>query len=88
MIKRTISRRRFLAAAAGVIGGGSLSARAVSAAEASMSLGRQPAGLPARQFAWTATLANDSHGNAISPRYDRLLFFDVQHARRDRRPAA
>ena len=43
-------------------------------------LGRQPAGLPARQFAWTATLATDSHGNAISPRYDRLLFFDVLHA--------
>jgi dye decolorizing peroxidase len=79
VIKKTISRRHFLAAAAGVIGGGSLGATAVSAAETSVPLGHQPAGLPTRQFAWTATLANDSHGNAISPRYDRLLFFDVQH---------
>ena len=38
----------------------------------------QPAGLPARQHAWTATLARDSDGNPISPRFDRLLFFDVR----------
>jgi hypothetical protein len=41
-------------------------------------LDAQPAGLPARQHAWTATLARDSFGNSIPPRYDRLLFFDVK----------
>ena len=30
-----------------------------------------------RQHAWTATLARDSDGNPIAPRFDRLLFFDV-----------
>ena len=38
---------------------------------------RQPAGLPARQHAWAATLARDPYGNPIPPRFDRLLFFDV-----------
>jgi dye decolorizing peroxidase len=41
-------------------------------------LGAQPPGLPARQHAWTATLATDPDGNPIPPRYDRLLFFDVR----------
>lgn len=39
--------------------------------------GAQPAGLPARQHAWEATLARDRDGNPIAPRYDRLLFFTV-----------
>ena len=49
---------------------------------------------PARQHAWTATLARDSDGNPIAPRFDRLLFFDVAgdptpaHARRARGGAA
>jgi dye decolorizing peroxidase len=42
-----------------------------------VSLGAQPADLPARQHAWTATLARDADGNPIAPRFDRLLFFDV-----------
>lgn len=42
-----------------------------------VALGSQPAGLPARQHAWTATLARDADGNAVSPRFDRLLFFDL-----------
>ena len=42
-----------------------------------MALGSQPAGLPARQHAWTATLARDAHGNPVAPRFDRLLFFDL-----------
>jgi hypothetical protein len=33
--------------------------------------------LPARQFAWGATLQTDDHGNTIAPRFDRLLLFDV-----------
>jgi hypothetical protein len=41
-------------------------------------LGAQPAGLPGRQHAWDTTLARDSHGNPIPPRYDRLLFFDLE----------
>jgi len=36
-----------------------------------------PAGLPARQHAWTAYLAVDLQGNPIPPQFDRLLFFDV-----------
>jgi hypothetical protein len=40
-------------------------------------LAAQPAGLPARQHAWTAYLAADRQGNPIPPRFDRLLFFDV-----------
>ena len=41
-------------------------------------IGEQPAGLPARQHAWNATLARDVDGNSVAPRYDRLLFFDVR----------
>jgi len=45
-------------------------------------LAAQPAGLPARQHAWTAYLAVDRQGNPIPPRFDRLLFFDVVDAPR------
>jgi hypothetical protein len=40
-------------------------------------LGSQPAGLPARQHAWTAYLTADADGNRVAPRFGRLLFFDV-----------
>ena len=40
-------------------------------------LGPQPARLPVRQHAWEAYLAVDADGNAVAPRFDRLLFFDV-----------
>jgi hypothetical protein len=43
-----------------------------------VTLGEQPAGLPVRQHAWTATLRVDEFGNPIAPRFDRLLFFDVK----------
>lgn len=43
-----------------------------------VALGAQPAGLPERQHAWTATLSTDADGNPIPPRFDRLLFFDVR----------
>ena len=43
-----------------------------------VALGAQPAGLPARQHAWEAVLARDAFGNAVSPKFDRLLLFDVR----------
>jgi hypothetical protein len=47
-------------------------------------VGRQPAGLPARQHAWTATYTVDADGNPVAPTHDRLLFFDVRGAPTDR----
>ena len=73
-----VTRRRFLAATAGLIGGGLVRDGIAHPAEQSpFPLVRQPAGLPSAQHAWTATLATDNHGNPIAPRYDRLLFLDV-----------
>jgi hypothetical protein len=43
-----------------------------------VALGAQPAHLPLRQHAWGDWLHHDSYGNAIAPKYDRLLFFDVR----------
>ena len=81
------TRRRFFLGAATVAAGGAAAGVALDRAETShgsapeipkVALGSQPAGLPARQFAWTATLKTDRDGNPIAPRHDRLLFFDVQ----------
>jgi hypothetical protein len=85
----SLSRRRLLlgagaaagvgaAAGAGVgiraaLGGGQAGAASVP----DVPLGAQPAGLPARQHAWDAYLAADPQGNPVSPKFDRLLFFDV-----------
>jgi dye decolorizing peroxidase len=85
----SLSRRRLLlgaGAAAGVgaaagagagihaaLGGG----QAGPASVPDVPLGAQPAGLPARQHAWDAYLAADPQGNPVSPKFDRLLFFDV-----------
>jgi hypothetical protein len=83
------TRRRFFLGAATVAAGGAAAGVALDRAESShgsapeipkVALGPQPAGLPARQFAWTATLKTDPDGNPIAPRHDRLLFFDVQAA--------
>jgi hypothetical protein len=79
-----LTRRRFLAGAVAAAAAGTevglgfeqaveASARTVRPVE----LGSQPTGLPLRQFAWEATLARDAVGNPVAPRYDRLLFFDV-----------
>jgi hypothetical protein len=87
-----LTRRRFVlgagavaagGAAAGVAGCGASPARKPAAQAATkpvprVALGEQPAGLPARQHAWAATLPLDQFGNAIVPRHDRLLFFDVE----------
>jgi len=71
-----LTRRRFIGAAAGLVAGGSLVKTALAAADG-IHLGQQPAGLPDRQHAWQSTLAADEHGNAIAPKFDRLIFFDV-----------
>jgi len=74
------TRRRFIGAAAGLLaagGAGALLERAAAGDDGGVPLGTQPAGLPPRQHAWETTLATDEHGNAIAPRFDRLIFFDV-----------
>jgi hypothetical protein len=79
-----LTRRRFLLGATAVAAGGTIIGGELDDALARgakpvplVSLGTQPAGLPARQYAWNATLARDSFGNPTAPRFDRLLFFDV-----------
>jgi hypothetical protein len=78
-----LTRRRFLLRAGALAAGGAAVGigleRVLEQAKPVplVPLGTQPAGLPDRQYAWTATLALDSYGNPISPRFDRLLFFDV-----------
>lgn len=71
-----------VAAAAGALPSIDLGDTAQAAARTlpAVALGRQPASLPDRQFAWNATLSRDSYGNAVAPRYDRLVFFDVEGA--------
>jgi hypothetical protein len=82
-----LTRRRLLLGAAGVAAGGAAAGVAIDVATSSgtssvnvprVALRPAAAGLPARQHAWTATEARDSDGNPIAPRFDRLLFFDVQ----------
>ncbi len=80
-----LSRRRFLLGAAAVATGGAAAGVGLDRALTSrgkpipaVALGSQPPELPARQHAWTATLARDSDGNPVSPRFDRLVFFNVE----------
>ncbi len=90
---RVLSRRRFLlggaaVAAAGTVVGVDLESNANRSAPRRqvvdqprlplIEVGAQPAGLPARQHAWNATLTRDENDNPVAPRYDRLLFFDVR----------
>jgi hypothetical protein len=83
--RRGLTRRKLLIGAASVAAGGAAVGVGLEQASGGASepeiprvaLGSQPAGLPARQHAWTATLAVDSDGDSIPPRFDRLLFFDV-----------
>ena len=85
--RRILTRRRFFFGAAAVAAGGAAAGigldRALSAGGSApdiprVPLGVMPAGLPARQHAWGATLAHDADGNPVAPRYDRLLFFDIE----------
>jgi hypothetical protein len=79
-----LTRRGLLASAAGVAVGGAAvgvgleSASGGAPATDPVPFGPQPTGLPARQHAWTATLARDDDGNPVAPRFDRLLFYDLQ----------
>jgi hypothetical protein len=78
-----LTRRRFLlGAGAAAVGGAAVGAgvdRVLKPGKSPppVALGSQPAGLPARQHAWVQTLARDRDGNPVAPRFDRLLFFDV-----------
>ncbi len=78
-----LTRRRFLIGVGGLAASGAAVGVAVdramsgSASPPLVALGLQPTGLPERQHAWGATLALDADGNPIAPRFDRLLFFDV-----------
>ena len=80
----TLTRRRLLLRAATLAAGGAAVGLGLDRALSNpkplplVALGAQPAGLPERQYAWGATLARDPYGNPISPRFDRLLFFDVE----------
>jgi hypothetical protein len=80
----TLTRRRLLLRAGALAAGGTAVAVGLdrvldhSRPVPLVTLGAQPAGLPERQHAWTETLARDSYGNPLAPRYDRLLFFDVK----------
>jgi hypothetical protein len=79
-----LTRRRFLlgataAAAGGAAAGIGLDRALTSNGQSvpSVALGSQPSGVPARQHAWTATFALDADGNPVAPRFNRLLFFEV-----------
>jgi hypothetical protein len=87
MTKRspTLTRRRFFLGATAIAAGGAAVGIGLDRALSGngkpvpvVPLGTQPAGLPERQHAWTATLARDRDGNPIAPRFGRLLFFDVK----------
>jgi hypothetical protein len=83
--EQILTRRRFLAAATAVAVGGIgfaiRTGRASGAPEVPfVPVGAQPVGLPERQHAWASTLALNSLGDPVAPRFDRLLFFDVQGA--------
>lgn len=80
-----LTRRHFLrgagksaAAVTGVVSVPALAGPASAQQGQTPPLGEQPAGLPPRQFAWAATLSRDTYGNTISPKYDRLLLFNVR----------
>src|SRR5579875_594162 len=78
-----LTRRRFLTGAgalavAGVATAVSARRAAAAAAPAPVALGAQPPGLPDRQHAWARWLHRDQFGNALAPRFNRLLFFDVR----------
>jgi dye decolorizing peroxidase len=80
----SVSRRGFLASA-GLAAGAAVAGGVVAGCDDAsttpdlpdVSLPAAVAGLPVRQHAWEATLARDQYGNAMAPKFDRLLFFDV-----------
>jgi hypothetical protein len=78
-----LTRRRFLLGGAAVAVGGTAVGIGLdrvlkpSKRVPLVALGDAPPGLPDRQHAWDATLSRDADGNPIAPRFNRLLFFDV-----------
>lgn len=86
MASPRLTRRKLLRSAAGAAGAAAvgfgleraLAGGGAAARIPAVALGAQPAGLPERQHAWTATLSTDADGNPIPPRFDRLLLFDVR----------
>jgi hypothetical protein len=79
-VDQGLTRRHLLAGASAVALVSALAGQeqASGEAERSLPLGPEPAGLPAGQHLWTGTLQRDAAGNPVSPRFDRLLFFDVR----------
>jgi hypothetical protein len=82
-----LTRRRFLLGAGAMAGAGAAAVAGVreapgtgTAAVPGVPLGTEPTGLPARQHAWEAYLAADTYGNPVPPRFNRLLFLDVNGA--------
>ena len=77
-----LNRRRFLIGASVLAAGGAAVGLDRAFAEGSnqvpaVALSPPLPGLPERQHAWGATLQRDADGNPIAPRFDRLLFFEV-----------
>lgn len=80
-----LTRRRLLQGAAASVGAAAagfgidsaVSGSHAGTASAPVPLGAQPPGLPGAQHAWVETLARDSDGNPVAPRFARLLFFDL-----------
>ena len=84
-----LTRRRFLTGAGGLVAAAVAAGVVIdqSASGTAVPLAVLPgavAGLPLRQHAWDVTLARDQHGNAMAPRHDRLLLFDVRGRPRPR----
>jgi hypothetical protein len=80
-----LTRRRFVTRASVLTAGGAAVGFGARRAAANprpkmVALGGQPAGLPNRQHAWGNFTAKDAYGNGTAPKFDRLLFFDVNGA--------
>lgn len=79
-----LTRRRFLLGAGGLAAAGVAAGLAIDVHKASgtavphIPLGDQPAGLPSLQHFWEQWLLRDEFGNAVPPRFQRLLMFDVK----------
>jgi hypothetical protein len=79
----SLTRRRFVASASVLAGGGAIlglgSKPAFAGSQVKLvPLGGQPDGLPKRQHAWGDYTAKDAYGNGTAPNFDRLLFFHVK----------
>lgn len=77
------TRRAFVGRAGAIVAAGVVAGAVPSRALAQpriphVELPPRKHGLPERQFAWGDYLATDEHGNPLSPRFDRLLMFDVR----------